>query len=263
MTQRDAAPTIYVASVPTSFPEALRRDASHAIDLARARTQHTGYCDTLRRTGASVIEISTATGQPDGVFIEDNALIIGRRAALLRSAAPSRQGEEQRLVAPLRAAGLSLALAPPDVIVDGGDCLVSARELIVGRSARTNARAVEWLSQVFAPFPVRSVAVPDSLLHLKSGASDLGDGRLLLDPLFRDRAEEFAGYDAWYVTPDERPAANCRRIGAHLIIAAGYPRTAALLAQTGLTIEPVEISEFAKADGSISCLSLVPHLETA
>lgn len=249
---------LFVATLPQSFANALRRDPSLEIDVELAHEQHAAYCRALAACGAELRVIATDEAHPDGVFVEDNALVVGERALVLRSATPSRRGEERRLVEPLRAAGFEVQMAPDDVTVDGGDCLVTEREILVGRSERTNERAVAWLAELFAPLPVRAIAVPQPLLHLKTGASYLGEGRLVLDPAFQG-SPDFAGYECWTIDERERGAASFRRLAGHLVLAAGYPRTAELLARSGLELHLVELGEFAKADGSVSCLSLVPY----
>jgi dimethylargininase len=226
------------------------------IDVERTRAQHRAYEDALRAAGYVVERLPAGPDMPDSVFIEDTALVFDELAVIARPGAESRRAETVAVAEALaRYRPLRRIEAP--ATLDGGDVLVVGRHVFVGQSTRTNRAAVVQLRQLLAPYGyhVREVTVR-GCLHLKSAVSAVGDRLLLLNPGWIDRAA-FDGFEVVEVDPGEPSAANAVRLGDRIIFPAAFPATAGRLRARGLRLETVDASELAKAEGAVTCCSLI------
>jgi dimethylargininase len=236
-----------------SYPQALARlEPAPPVDLALARQQHAIYEDALRACGLDVIALPPDPDHPDAVFVQDPVVIANGRAIVTRSATEVRRGEAAALVEVLEPHLPVIELQPPATL-DGGDVLIADRRLYVGLSARSNRAACDQLAHITA-WPAEGIRVPGDLLHLLSGCTYLGDGRLLVTSSL---ADAFPHFERVIVPDAEAPAANVLIAGRHAIVPAGYPHTASLLRQSGFEIHLVEMSEFEKRDGGVTCSSLL------
>ncbi len=245
-------------SIPASFVHALSAvPPDPPIDVGLARAQHASYRAALAALGLRVTVLDADEACPDCCFIEDTALVAGGVALITRPGAPSRQGEGAAIAAAL-AATVELARMPAPATLDGGDCLRLGRTIYVGRSARTNAAGVARAAEVFEPrgYRVVPVALPAHVLHLKCVCAPLGDDRVLLAEGAL-AADVFAGADVVWVPVAETYAANAVAVGGGVIISDGFPRTRAALEAAGFTVHAVPTSEVRKADGSLTCLSIL------
>jgi dimethylargininase len=228
-------------------------------DLALALEQHAAYCQTLERLGLSLFRLEPDARFPDSTFVEDAAIVTARGAILTRPGAASRAGE----VAALRPAlgrwfpDLDAITAPGTV--DGGDVCEAGQHFFIGLSARTNAEGAAqlaaWLEKRKFDSSLIDIRRMPGLLHLKTGLSWLGGRRLLAG----DEAaghEALGGWEVVRVPAGEEYAANCVRINDAVLIAQGYPRTAALLDGLGYEVITLGMSEYRKMDGGLSCLSV-------
>lgn len=226
------------------------------IDAAAAARQHRGYCDALRACGASVVTLPPAEGMPDSVFVEDTAVVLEGVAVLTRPGALSRRGEV-KLIEPEVARLRPVVRVEPPATLEGGDVLRLGRTLYVGLSPRTNAEGVDSLRRLVAPHGYDVLAVePRGCLHLKTGCSALDDATVLANPEWVD-AGLFRGREVVAVDASEPWAANVLRVGDSVCVSAAFPRTAEALAARGYDVRAVEVSEFAKAEGGMTCLSLL------
>lgn len=230
------------------------------IDSAKAARQHAAYERALAEAGMEVVRLPDLPDDPDAVFVEDTALLLGDHAIVTRPGAPSRIGEVEST-----AAGLADHYTLHRIergFVDGGDVLRIARTLYVGKSTRTDAAGMAALAELVAPlgFSVVPAALRDCL-HLKSAATFAGpDGSgtpVLLHASGSVDPAQFAGVEAVTVDEREPAAANCVRAGDRLILPAGNPRSAALLRDRGFTVTEVDVSELQKAESGVTCMSLV------
>jgi dimethylargininase len=231
------------------------------IDVRLAQAQHKEYCAALAAAGVTVAALPADERYPDGCFMQDPAVVIRRRAIVCRMAASSRQGEEDA-VAEALVERFPLARIVPPGTLEGGDVMVLPDRILVGRTARTNqagiAQLVVALSEApdgEAPAPVYSVPVND-YLHLLSAATYIGRDTLLAVQAYAGHPH-FAGLDVIVAPPEEAYAVNALGLGESVVVPAGYPRVAAMLRDRGFEVLPVPVSEFAKADGGVTCLSLV------
>jgi len=224
-------------------------------DIALMQSQHAASVRALRDLGVDVEELPADNSFPDGCFVEDVAVIVPGLAVITRPGAPTRRGEAAA-IEPLLALQHRIARIEAPGCVDGGDIVVAHQRALIGLSARTNAEGARQLTQLLADHGIaaRTVRVSDGL-HLKSSVNWLGEDRLLLTSAFADRAE-LADFESVRVAAGEEYAANCVPCGNTVLFPAGFPITAELLATLGFAIETLDLSEFRKMDGGVSCLSL-------
>ncbi|MGE5138099.1 MAG: dimethylarginine dimethylaminohydrolase family protein [Rudaea sp.] len=227
----------------------------HPEPLA-AQAQHAAYCQALCTAGLDVTVLPPDERYPDSCFVQDTALVIRGQVIVCRPGAPSRRGEEQATAAWLGENWPVKHIEPPGTL-EGGDVMVLADRVLVGRSERTNAEGIEQLRAFLEPLglPVLSVTVGDGL-HLLSDGTYLGRGIVLAAPSFKGLAE-VAGLQILPVPPAEAYAANALALGDHVIVPAGFPQTAARLKAAGFNVLAVPLSEFEKVDGGATCLSIV------
>ncbi|HEY0340032.1 MAG TPA: arginine deiminase family protein [Steroidobacteraceae bacterium] len=243
-----------------TFAAGLTTAGEGAPDLAKALEQHERYCEALGRCGVAVTTAATDDRYPDGTFVEDTAVISGRMAVVTWPGAPTRQGEIGSIEAALaRYSDLELHRITAPGTVDGGDICQAGTHFFIGESKRTNAEGARQLAAILARNGYTSsvIDIRDSgtLLHLKSGIAFLGDDRMLVVPEVPAGAE-LARYELLQVPAGEEYAANCIRVNDHVLVAAGYPRLAAMLDGLGLPLISLDTSEYRKMDGGLSCLSL-------
>jgi dimethylargininase len=226
------------------------------IDQKAAFQQHAGYRQMLERCGAVVETLDVNRDLPDCVFIEDTAIVLDEVAILCSMGHPSRRAEPAGIEPHLRRHRDVRRIELPATI-DGGDVLRVGRRLIVGISGRTNAAGVAALTAAVSPFSydIDPVSVT-GCLHLKSACTALPDGRLLANPVWLD-SKALRRYKIVGVPHDEPDAANVALVGETVCAAAGHPQTADLLCGLGFRVETTDLSEFAKADGCVTCLSLL------
>jgi len=230
--------------------------AREPINVARAVAQHAEYEELLRSLGATVVQVAAAPEFPDAVFIEDTAVVLDEVAVLTRPGAQTRRGELPGVV-PVLSCYRPLRSIEAPATLDGGDVLRLGRKLYVGRSARTNEAGIEQLRNLVTPFDTDVIAVEFSgCLHLKSAVTELADGLLLLNPAWVS-AGAFTGCDHVAVDPREPHAANALRLAGQVIFASQYPRTRDLLLARGLVLACLDYDELAKAEGGVTCCSLI------
>ncbi len=231
-----------------------------APDLARARAQHVAYVAALEAAGVQVTTLTSDSDHPDGTFVEDTAIVTAHGAILCRPGAPRRAGEVFAMRAALeRMLGHQLDAITEPGTVDGGDICQAGNHFFIGLSHRTNEAGAEQLARCLdrLGYSSSTVTIRDdpTLLHLKSGLVWLGDRQLLAVPSLALHPA-LSAYDVITVPLDELYAANCVRVNEVLLVPAGYPLIAATLAAMGYQVVPLEMSEFRKMDGGLSCLSI-------
>jgi len=248
-----------IRGVPGSFASALSATPPPVpIDVAVARAQHAAYRAALEAAGATVIALPTDEAYPDCCFVEDTAVIAGDLAVITRPGAPSRRGETAAVARALAAAGLTIASLEAPATLDGGDCMRIGDTIYVGRSARSNAAGIAGLGELVGSRGLRVIGIelPPRVLHLKCVCSPLGpDAILLADDSIPPAM--FGTIRIVRVPADETYAANAVAIGTHAIVADGFPRTIDAVRDAGLTPLSVPTSEVRKADGSLTCQSIV------
>ena len=226
------------------------------IDAAVAAAQHRGYCEALEACGARVRLLPAVNELPDSVFVEDTAIVLDEVAVLTRPGVESRRGEVglvEKEVARLR----PCVRVESPATLEGGDVLRLGRTLYVGLSPRTNAEGAAALRRLAAPHGYEVITVePQGCLHLKTGCSGLDEETVLVNPDWVDTAV-FRGLKVVPVDASEPWAANVLQVAGSVCVGAAFPRTAEMLSARGYDVRAVEVSEFAKAEGGLTCMSLL------
>lgn len=248
--------TALVRDLPDSYRIYDRPDRPMSLELARR--QHQAYVHTLEQIGLVVRHIPADENQYDCVFIEDTA-VVWKAHALLTRMVPRRQGEQPAVQARLSETH-HVDHCRPESKLEGGDVLHTGDTTYVGLTERTNEAGIRDLTLFLSPYHRPVVPVPvRGCLHLKSAATYLGNNALVAVPDFVD-VQVFAVDEVIYTAEGEAGAANCLRIGQHLLMPAGYPRTEEKLrhfcAQHGVQLWPLDVSEIEKGDGALTCCSL-------
>ena len=260
--------TAIVRSLPATFAKALTQNPSAApIDVELAQEQHAVYVQGLKDIVRKVVVLPADVNFPDCCFIEDTAVIVGNKAAISYLGAPSRRGEEKIIRVTLKECGLRTMLIEFPGTLDGGDVLFTGKHLIVGLSKRTNEFAARQLAEIFSEVPVVTVKVGDSL-HLKSVMSafdpemllfgDCDPARLILQQLQEQNVIE-GNYGLAFI-PDP-VSANVLNLGSSVFIQDGFPNSDAIFNELGALknkqIYKLSMSELIKADGALTCCSLL------
>jgi dimethylargininase len=249
-----------------NFADGLTTAGLGRPDHSRALQQHEAYCEALEQCGLTLIRLEPDTKYPDSCFVEDTALLVnvhgaGTQAILMRPGAQSRIGEIEKIrevLNDLLPGQTTKEISSPGK-VDGGDICEAGDRFFIGLSERTNDIGARQLSDLLAACGYGSTTVStaglEGLLHLKSGIAYLGDDHLVVIDALTNR-EEFAGYELVRVAAGEEYAANCVRVNDQVLIARGYPALETQLKQLGYRTIALDMSEYQKMDGGLSCLSL-------
>jgi len=226
------------------------------LNLALAREQHRAYEQLLEKLGARVVSLPAEPELPDSVFVEDPAIVLAELAVVLSLGAETRRGEAESLGRALAGYRKLERIELPGTL-EGGDVLRIGRKLFVGLSRRSNAEGIRRLTVVLAPYDYQVVPVDvKGCLHLKSAVTYLGRDNLLANRAWFDQAP-FAGYEWIDVAPEEPHAANALAIADTVIFPASFPRTRERMEQAGFRVVSLDISEMQKAEGGLTCSSLL------
>jgi dimethylargininase len=227
--------------------------------LDEVLTQHAHYCDALRECGLELIILEPDLRHPDSTFVEDTAILIPHVAIFCRPGARSREGEVAAIRPALERFYFSTFTIEAPGTVDGGDICEAGTHFFIGLSHRTNEEGARQLTACLNAFGYTASTIDvrgmKSILHLKSGISFIGDNALVVMEEMAANPQ-FARFDLLRVRPEESYAANCVRVNDRVLIPAGFPGLANDLATRGFRPLVLNMSEFQKMDGGLSCLSL-------
>ena len=226
------------------------------IDVERARAEHAEYERMLAALGCEVRRVAPADDLPDAVFIEDTAVVLDELAIITRPGATSRRRETEAVADALRPLRPIAGIRSPGTL-DGGDVLRVGTMIYVGAGHRTNDAGIDQLRALAAPhgYEIRSIPFT-GCLHLKTAATYIGDGQLLVNPAWVD-VREFDDLRAVAIDSREPFAANALLLGERVIHGAQFPETRRLLERAGCTVLPVPAAELAKAEGGVTCCSVL------
>jgi dimethylargininase len=228
-------------------------------DIDKALAQHAAYCAALSACGLDVTVMNADEDHPDGTFVEDTFVIAEGIAVATRPGAKSREGEVAAVAATVRRFISNHERIEAPGTVDGGDICQAEKHFLIGISARTNEAGASQLAAILARHGFTAsmidIRAHESLLHLKSGIAYIGEQRYVVAPGFPS-VPDTARFEKIEVIAGEGYAANCVRVNGEVLIAAGFPKLAASLTSLGYRVRALEMSEFAKMDGGLSCLSL-------
>jgi len=227
-------------------------------DLSLALAQHAAYCAALEQLGVRVTALPPDEAFPDSTFVADTAVVTAHGAIVARPGAPSRAGEVATIRQALEARlGTVAAIAAPGTV--DGDICQADRSFFIGVAHRTNEEGArqlaDWLARAGYSSCIIDIRGNDALPHLKSGIAWLGGGDMVVADALADHPA-LAGYRRMVAPADETYASNCIRVNDAVLVAAGFPVVAADIAGLGHRVVTLEMSEFRKMDGVLSCLSL-------
>jgi dimethylargininase len=225
----------------------------HPVDLELAKRQWDGYVAALHRSEWSTVVIDGDDAMPDCVFVEDTVVMFGDLAVITNPRQPTRNPEIAAVRRTIDELGLE-STAITEGTLDGGDVLKVGSQVYVGLSGTTNASAIEQLAQILTPRGYTVVAVPlTKALHLKSAVTALPDGTIIgYEPVVDD-----PGLFPSFVAVSEEPGAHVVILDDdHLLMSSRAPETAAWLTDRGYRLEPVDVSEYEKLEGCVTCLSV-------
>jgi dimethylargininase len=235
-----------------------------SVDLGKpdyhlAMRQHAAYCEALQSCGLNLIRLPPDERHPDSTFVEDTAIITSRGAVITRPGAPSRLGEINEIKLELMKHYSELDAITAPGTVDGGDVCEAGDHFFIGISQRTNEAGAAQLARLLESFGYSSSLIDirglSNILHLKSGMAWLGGTRLAVIEAL-SRRKEFSTYEVVHVNSIEECAANCVFLNDRVLVAAGFPRLKQQLDDLDYPTIALEMSEFQKMDGGLSCLSL-------
>jgi dimethylargininase len=246
--------TAFVRNPGLKFPQAISEHPDRSnIDLTIALRQHEYYVKTLKEVGGTVEHLPPQDHLPDATFVEDTAIILEDRILLCPMKEPSRQEEILFTAMVLKKFGDCVTLDSP-ANLDGGDVLITPDTIFVGLSKRSNMQAVEALSQ-HTQKKVMPVTVEKGL-HLKSAVTYLGNNTLIIHPSRVDTSK-LKQFDWIVVGESDSYAANCLAFGNLILMPAGFPNVCEKILTHGFKTLELEMSEFEKADGGLTCLSII------
>lgn len=226
------------------------------IDLNVARVQHQEYVHALAALGCQVIELPEEPDLPDSVFVEDTAFILPEVAVITRPGADSRKPETESIIRALSSYRPLVHVTEPGT-VDGGDVLVLGKNIYIGNSTRSNTDAVHQIQQMLDHYGYTVTAVDmHDCLHLKTALTKVDDKTLLINPNWVNTSH-FKGFDWIEVDSAEPFAANCLPVGDGIIFPTAFPKTSKKLEARGYKIQAVNVAELAKAEGAVTCCSLI------
>jgi len=226
------------------------------IDAEVASRQHQQYQSALASLGCEIVTIPTESGLPDSVFIEDTVIVLDEIAVMCMPGAESRRAEVAGVAEVLRRYRTLASINLPGTL-DGGDLLRIGKVIYAGLSSRSNKNGIEQLRSIVADYgySVKSVETTECL-HLKSAVSEIAPGTLLISPDWIDKSA-FRDYELIDVDNEEPQAANALRVGTGIIFPTSFPRTIEKLVQRNIDVTPVDVSELQKAEGGVTCCSLI------
>jgi len=251
---------MFAEAIVRGVPETLHAGITSADlgkpDHAKAVAQHLRYIQALEECGLEVTALDSDERYPDSVFIEDTAVVTARCAILARPGAENRRGEVHGIEEALSGRYENIERIIDPGTLDGGDVLQVGDHFYVGLTSRTNPEGARQLAEILGGYGYGvSFVESREYLHLKSGVSYLGDNVLMVAGGLASK-EEFGGFDKIVADPHEEYSANCIRVNDHVLMPDGFERTKAQIAARGYGLIELEMSEFRKVDGGLSCLSL-------
>ena len=238
-----------------NFSDGITTSNLGKADYEKALIQHGLYCKTLENCGVNVKTLEADTDFPDSTFVEDSAIMTEKCAIISRPGDMARRGEEVKMEKVLSNIINIQKIKAPGTL-DGGDILRAENHFFIGVSARTNKEGAKQLVKILENNNyTASLVYIEKYLHLKTGANYIGKNIMVLTYEMA-KYKEFDTYTKIIAPKNEEYAANCIEVNDRLLIAAGFPETKKLLTKTGYEIIEIEVSEFEKMDGGLSCLSL-------
>ena len=246
-----------VRDVAKSYNQCIKPDKlTVPINVPLARAQHRAYCNALMDSELKLIRIPADDRFPDCCFVEDPAIVIEGAAIISRMGAKSRRGEE-RAVRQLLTRHKTIRWIKPPGTIEGGDVLKIGRQIYIGLSERTNQSAINQVRTIAAKYGYQVIPVKvKGMIHLKTGSTYLGNNCVTLVKGQLD-AKTFTGYRKIIIPKSESYSANCLSVNGTVLMSRGYPKTRQRIKNAGFRVVELDMSEFRKGGGSLTCLSII------
>ncbi len=242
-----------------NFANGLSTVTLGAPDFEKTIVQHQAYCDALMQCGLALTRLTADPKYPDSTFVEDVAIVTEHGAILTRPGAESRAGEVENIKSALSQFYSELPEIKTPGTLDGGDICEAGNHFIIGISLRTNENGAkqlaDWLAARGHTTDFVDICSVPGILHLKSGISYIGDNRMVVINSLADHPA-FKGFELIETQAHEDYAANCVRVNDHVLMASGFPILQNSLEKLGYSLITLDMSEYQKMDGGLSCLSL-------
>ncbi|MGQ9530623.1 MAG: dimethylarginine dimethylaminohydrolase family protein [Candidatus Bathycorpusculaceae bacterium] len=246
---------VLVRPVPNSYDKCIRSNIER-IDVSLAKKQHKEYCKALQELGLKLIWAKGDDSLPDSCFVEDTALVFGEKAVVCNMKMESRRKEIVE-VAKILEKFKKIHYVKSPATIDGGDVIKIEDKAFVGLTTRTNKYAIAQLRKILENDGLEVIPVKVSgVVHLKSACTYIGNGYVLLSEGHFNE-EILKGYNKLIVPEGEAYAANCLAVNGTVLMAKGYPKTRNLIEKGGFTVKELEMSEFRKGEGALTCLSII------
>jgi dimethylargininase len=227
-----------------------------SIDTDLAQQQHQHYQSVLSSLGCEVVVVPTEPGLADSVFVEDTAIVLDELAVSLRPGAASRLPEVAGVERVLKQHWTLKSIQPPGTL-DGGDLLRIDNTIFAGLSTRSNRSGIEQFRLIVAEYGYSVTTIETTMcLHLKSAVSEVAPGTLLINPDWIS-SSAFRDYELIEIDEKEVHAANALMVGRSVVCSAAFPRTIDRLVSRGIDVIPLDLSELQKAEGAVTCCSLI------
>ncbi len=242
-----------------NFADGLTTAALGMPDFAKTIEQHQAYCNALMQCGLTLTRLAADPKYPDSTFVEDVAIATEHGAILTRPGAESRAGEVENIKSSLSLFYSEMQEIKAPGTLDGGDICEAGNHFIIGISLRTNENGAkqlaDWLATLGYTSDFVDICSVPGILHLKSGISYIGDQRMVVINSLADHPA-FKGFQLIQTQAHEDYAANCVRVNDHVLMASGFPILQSTLEKLGYSVIALDMSEYQKMDGGLSCLSL-------
>lgn len=226
-----------------------------APDYQLALKQHEAYCEALIKCGLELTVLDASPEFPDSCFVEDAAILTKEFGVIARPGDPRRLGEEKEIEEVLKPL-LKLHRIEEPGFLDGGDIMLADSTFYIGLSTRTNLSGSKQLHKIVEQYNCKAYSIPVcNLLHFKTGVNYLGENNLLVHKDFYSK-DDFKSFNRIAIDPEEAYAANSLRINDYVLVPKGFPKTKASIEKLGFSVIELDLSEYQKMDGGLSCLSL-------
>jgi len=244
-----------VRPVPESYDHCVRTSIE-PISVDHAKRQHKEYCKLLEQLGLQLIWVEGDNALPDSCFVEDTAFVLDEKAIICNMSVKSRAPEVIAVTDVMAELKETHRIKSP-AMVDGGDVLRIQDRILIGLSARTNSHAVEQVKKILTGTSLKVVRTKvHNVLHLKSACTYLGDNCVILSKGNFDTTV-LSGLRKIIVAKGEEYAADCLAVNGTVLMAKGYPKTKRLIQNEGFRVKELEMSEFRKGEGALTCLSII------
>ncbi|NHK32421.1 MAG: N(G),N(G)-dimethylarginine dimethylaminohydrolase [Asgard group archaeon] len=239
---------------PTTFDGCLSdHPLKKYLNIGQARSQHEIYCQTLMDHGIEIIRLPREDKYPDSCFVEDTAILHGKKAFICRMAHESRRGEEEAIIDTLEG-DYEIFKATEPAIIEGGDVVHFDNKLLCGITKRTNEEGARQLRE-FLPIQVETFHLPE-IMHLKSYVNYLGNNVIIVSEYYANQPI-FENYQKIIIPKTETYATNAIAINNTILMAQNYPKSVKLVQEAGYEVITIHVSEITKCDGALTCLSII------